>query len=53
MKKKLLITMASFFVIMFSFSQSTSTYDSFALPIKIKPGAQLSKLVNVIYLQTD
>ena len=46
MKKKLLITMASFFVIMFSFSQSTSTYDSFALPIKIKPGAQLSKSVN-------
>jgi len=46
MKKKLLITMASFFVIMFSFSQSNNTYDSFALPIMIKPGAQLSKSVN-------
>jgi hypothetical protein len=46
MKKKLLITMASFLVIMFSFSQNSNTYDSFALPIKIKPGAQLSKSVN-------
>ena len=46
MKKKLLITMASYLVILSSFSQTSSTYDSFALPIKIKPGTQLSKSVN-------
>lgn len=42
MKYKLLMILASFFAIMNVHSQNIK-YDSFAVPIKVKPGATLSK----------
>ncbi len=42
MKYKLLIILASFFAIINAHSQNIK-YDSFAVPIKVKPGATLSK----------
>jgi Secretion system C-terminal sorting domain len=45
MRKKILMIMAAYLAITYSYSQNGNKYDSFAVPIKVKPGAQLSKSI--------